>query len=257
MTTSDFERKSTAGRNTPVLFLYRWLVIAPFLALSTLTLGALIIPLSVAGYPDFASRVLARTWARLNMFVSLIGIKVIGRENINPAQSYVVVSNHQSLIDIYVLYGHLGVDLKWVMKKELRAVPVLGLACEVMGHIIVDRSNTEAALASINNARERIRNGISVVFFPEGTRSRTGELGPFKKGAFRLAQELGLPVLPVTVHHTRDVLPSDSTEIVPGDVILEIGKPIPTAGLATADVEKLAAEAHQYIADALRQRQRS
>ncbi len=237
-----------------MLFLYRWLVIAPFLAFSTLILGTLIILLSIAGYPDFASRVLGRTWARLNMFVSMTGIKVIGWEKIDPAQSYVIVSNHQSLIDIYVLYGHLGVDIKWVMKKELRAVPVLGLACEVMGHIIVDRSNTEAALASINNARNRIKDGISVVFFPEGTRSRTGELGAFKKGAFRLAQELGLPILPVAVHHTRDVLPSDTTEIIPGNVILEIGEPISTKGLSSEDVGTLTSQAHKMIDDALRAR---
>lgn len=234
------------------LFAYRWLVIAPFLALSTLVIGCLVTSISLLGFPDFASRVFGRAWARLNMAVSLVGIQVVGREKIDIHQSYVIVANHQSLIDIYVLYGYLGVDIKWVMKKELRAVPVLGMACEAMGHIIIDRSNTESAIRTINEARDRIKNGISVVFFPEGTRSRTGELTPFKKGAFRFAQELGLPLLPVTIHKTRDVLPSESTAIVPGKVKLEFHDPVPTTGTTAEDLEALADHCRDVIAQSLR-----
>ncbi|MEX2326995.1 MAG: lysophospholipid acyltransferase family protein, partial [Pseudomonadales bacterium] len=104
---------------------------------------------------DFSSRVLGRAWARLNMAVSSMQVDVVGRDKVAPGQSYIIVANHQSLVDIYVLYGCLDMDIKWVMKKELRSVPVLGIACEMMGHIIVDRSNTEAALQSINAARDR------------------------------------------------------------------------------------------------------
>ena len=87
-------------------------------------------------------------------------------------QSYVIVSNHQSQYDILLMYGWLGTDFRWVMKKELRRVPVLGLACEKLGHIYVDRSDSAAAVASLNAARKKLVNGTSVVFFPEGTRSR-------------------------------------------------------------------------------------
>lgn len=207
------------------------------------------------GLADFSSRVLGRTWARLNMAVSMMRINVVGKEKVIPGQSYIIVANHQSLVDIYVLYGYLGMDIKWVMKKELRAVPVLGMACEMMGHIIVDRSNTDAALQSINAARDRIKNGISVVFFPEGTRSRNGELRPFKKGAFRLAQELGLPILPVTIHDTRKVLPSDTTEIVPGKVTLEFNDPIPTKGLSQAEIALLSDQVRSAITNSLATRQ--
>lgn len=234
------------------LFVYRWLVIAPFLAISTLVIGCLVTVISMLGFPDFASRVFGRAWARLNMAVSFIGIELVGREKVDPRQSYVIVANHQSLIDIYVLYGYLGVDIKWVMKKELRAVPVLGMACEAMGHIIIDRSDTEAAIRTINQARDRIKDGISVVFFPEGTRSRTGELTPFKKGAFRFAQELGLPILPVTIHKTRDVLPSDSTALIPGKVKLEFHDPVPTAGTNPEDLGALADHCRDVIAQSLR-----
>ena len=136
---------------------YKWIVVAPFLAFSTLILGLIIMALCLLGLPNFASRVFATTWARANSAVSLMSVGVAGAEHIDPKQSYIIVANHQSLIDIYALYGFLGIDFKWVMKKELRAVPVLGIACELMGHILIDRSNTDAALKSINDAQARIK----------------------------------------------------------------------------------------------------
>jgi 1-acyl-sn-glycerol-3-phosphate acyltransferase len=143
-----------ADRARLVFAAYKWLVVAPLLAFSTIILGTIIMVFSVLGAPNFASRVFATAWARLNTAISMVTVKTKGLENLDKSRSYVVVANHQSLIDIYVLYGFLGVDIKWVMKRELRAVPVLGLACELMGHILVDRSNTDAALESINSAIE-------------------------------------------------------------------------------------------------------
>ncbi|MEX0941397.1 MAG: lysophospholipid acyltransferase family protein [Pseudomonadales bacterium] len=239
--------KASTGRASPLFFFYRWVVIAPCLALSTVILGSTIVLLCLFGLADFSSRVLGRAWARLNMAVSSMQVDVVGRDKVTPGQSYIIVANHQSLVDIYALYGCLDMDIKWVMKKELRSVPVLGIACEMMGHIIVDRSNTEAALQSINTARDRIKDGISVVFFPEGTRSRSGDLQEFKKGAFRLATELGLPILPVTIHNTNTVLPSDTTELVPGRVTLEFGDPVPTEGLTSADINELSDRVRNLI----------
>ncbi len=234
-----------------LLFAYRWLVIAPFLALSTAFFFVPVAILSLLGYPDTASRVFARLWARTNAAVSLMSVETVGRERLDPTQSYVIVANHQSLVDIYVLYGFLDADIKWVMKQELRSVPLLGYACEVMGHIYIDRSNTESAIASIAAARERIANGVSVVFFPEGTRSRDGSLRDFKRGAFRFAIDIDRPILPVTIHDTRRVLPSDTTEIVPGHVRLEIGEPISTTGLTQDDARRLSDDARKQIEDAL------
>lgn len=233
---------------------YKWIVVAPFLAFSTLFIGLLIMFLCVLGAPNFASRVFATAWAKINTAVALMNVNVEGRENIDSSQSYIIVSNHQSLIDIYALYGFLGIDFKWVMKKELRAVPILGMACELMGHILIDRSNTEAALASINDAKARVTNGMSVVFFPEGTRSRDGELRTFKKGAFRFAQEMSLPILPVVIHGTKDILPSDTIDLAPGSAIIEVLPPIPTEGLSAQDVASLAASSREQIAKALSQR---
>ncbi|MCB1646149.1 MAG: 1-acyl-sn-glycerol-3-phosphate acyltransferase [Pseudomonadales bacterium] len=231
--------------------IYKWGFVAPLLALSTIVLGSLIIILSFLGAPDFSSRVFGTLWARLNAGASLASVEVAGREHIKPGQSYVIAANHQSQFDIFVLYGFLGMDIKWVMKQELRQVPFLGLACVAMGHILIDRSNTEAAISSINNARDRIRRGNSVVFFPEGTRSRTGELKSFKKGAFRLAQELGLPVLPVAIHGTREILPSDTLDLKPGRARLIIGEPVTPDSECFSDLPLLTRETQERIEEML------
>ncbi len=218
---------------------YKWLFVIPFLVFTTFVIGSLITLLSLLGMPDLSSRVFGPLWARLNIAVSLVTVKVEGLHNLDPQTSYIIAANHQSLVDIYVIYGYLPTNFKWVMKKELRSVPILGVACEAMGHIIVDRSNTNAALGTINLARARIINGKSVLFFPEGTRSRSGSLMPFKKGAFRLAVELGLPILPVVIHGTNKILPSDTTDLAPGNARLEILPPIETSGMDEHDIGEL------------------
>jgi 1-acyl-sn-glycerol-3-phosphate acyltransferase len=166
-------------------------------------------------------------------------VTVIGAENMEPGQSYVITANHQSLYDIYALYGWLDRDFKWVMKKELEKVPVLGLACKILGHIFIDRSNTAAAVETINAAKGKIVNGTSVLFFPEGSRSSDGTIGPFKKGAFVMAVDLGLPVLPVTINGTRNILPKGSLNLMPGDVTLIIHKPISAKPYHQKNLKKL------------------
>jgi 1-acyl-sn-glycerol-3-phosphate acyltransferase len=230
---------------------YKWIVVAPFLAFSTLIIGLIIMPLCLIGLPNFASRVFATAWARLNSAVSILSVELQGAEHIDPKQSYIIVANHQSLIDIYAVYGFLGVDFKWVMKKELRAVPILGIACELMGHILIDRSNTEAALKSINDAQARVKDGVSVVFFPEGTRSRNGELRQFKKGAFRFAQEMSLPILPIAIHGTKEILPSDTIDLAPGKAVIQVLEPIPTDNLSDEAISQLTLDVREKIATAL------
>ncbi len=229
--------------------LYKWLIVIPVLLLSTAILGGIIILFCFVGLANFASRVFATLWARLNALITLMAVSIEGKDKLQPGQSYVLVANHLSLVDIYVLYGFTGIDIKWVMKKELRAVPVLGLACELMGHIYVDRSNTDAALSSIKTAKERIRDGMCVVFFPEGTRSRTRELRHFKKGAFRMAQDLGVPVVPVSIHNTNRVLPSDTLDWRPGRVKLQFHDPIEVD--ENTDINQLAVHARDVIVTAL------
>ena len=197
-------------------FLYSWLIFVPLMAATTLLFGILCLLLVPFLPADKVARLTAVPWSRLCLFYSGIRVDVFGREQLQPDQSYVIVSNHLSQFDIFVLYGYLGVDFRWVMKHELRKVPIIGICCEKLGHIFINRSDSQAAIASLHQARARLANGASVLFFPEGTRSRDGQLKPFKKGAFKMAQELQLPVLPVTLTGTYEILPPRHPAPAPG-----------------------------------------
>ena len=149
--------------------------------------------------PKLGNMIGGITWARVCSFFAPMWVDVKGLENIDRNRSYVVVANHQSHFDVFVLYGWAWMDMKWVMKKELRKTPFIGFASHMVGHIVVDRSDSQAAIDSLNDAKKKIINGTSVMFFPEGTRSKTVEIGRFKKGAFVMALDLDLPILPMTI----------------------------------------------------------
>jgi len=208
---------------------YKWLFILPLLITTTVIFGILAIITSLIFTPRTGG-IFGVIWARVNSFFTPMTVHVVGAKNIDPATSYVIVSNHQSMYDIYVLYGWLGVDFKWVMKKELGNVPVLGLACKILGHIFIDRSDTKSAVETINAAKTKIVNGTCVLFFPEGTRSGDGEMRQFKKGAFKFAIDFGKPILPVTINGSRNILPKGSLDLMPGGVTMTIHKPISVDG---------------------------
>jgi 1-acyl-sn-glycerol-3-phosphate acyltransferase len=227
--------------------IYTWLIYAPIVGISTCFFGASAVLLTFILKPKMVANLCAKPWARVNSWATPMLVKVVGRHNVDPRQSYVITSNHQSQFDIFVLYGWLNIDFKWVMKQELRKVPFIGIACERLGHIYVDRSNREAALASINAAKQRIVDGTSVLFFPEGTRSRDTTMRPFKKGAFRMALDLQLPILPVTIQGTRDILPSDTTDLYPGRATMIIHPPIPIEAYDHDNLDELMARTRAVI----------
>lgn len=145
-------------------------------------------------------------WSWLICRVLLLPIEIIGRENIEHTQSYVFVANHQGPMDIFLIYGFLGRNFKWMMKKSLRKIPLVGIACEKARHIFVDKSGPKAIQQTIEKARRTLQGGTSLVVFPEGARTFTGHMGIFRKGAFQLADELQLPVVPITIDGSFDVL---------------------------------------------------
>lgn len=217
---------------------YKWLFIVPLIVVTTFVYGLLAFITSIALSPA-VGRIFAVMWARTNSFFTPMTVSVEGAENMEPGQSYVITANHQSLYDIYVLYGWLNRDFKWVMKKELERLPVLGFACKALGHIFIDRSDSKSAIMTINHAKSKITQGVSVVFFPEGSRSGDGSVGPFKKGAFKMAIDLGIPVLPVTLNGTRDILPKGSVDLMPGGVSMIIHKPIPVTHYHEKNMKRL------------------
>ena len=231
---------------------YAWLIFMPLGLLLTLLAGWLTLLASMIWTPKFASRHVAANWGKLVCWLTPVWVTVEGAENADPKRTYVVVSNHQSQYDIFLVYGWLKLDLKWVLKAELRKVPGVGIGCEKAGHIFVDRGNTEQTRKSISDALERVGDGVGVLFFVEGTRSMDGKLRPFKKGAFRVATSQQLPVLPITLIGTRDIQKPKSMMIFPGKVRMVIHPAIEVDGREDAgDIRRLMDQTRAAIASAL------
>jgi 1-acyl-sn-glycerol-3-phosphate acyltransferase len=229
---------------------YKWLVVVPFMILNTLILGSICIAVAIVFSQD-AADVLAVTWSRLSCIIAPLKVNISGKKNYKPFKSYVVVANHQSMADIPALHGFMGLRIKWVIKQELRRIPVFGAACHYLGCIFVDRSNHDAAVKSIDRARQQLSNKSSVLFFAEGTRSRDRQVMPFKKGAFVFAMETGLPILPVTIKNTADVLPSDTLDLTPGTVDIVVHRPVHISPYHQTHLPALAEQTRQTIASAM------
>lgn len=192
----------------PLAIIYSTFIFIPLAIIATIiTCLSIIIMSLIAGdakwgyYPG-------RVWGRVMCVLALTHIKINGNENIDPEKSYIFVANHQSMFDIFLIYGYLNAKFKWIMKMELRRTPLLGKACESMGHIFVDRSSPMRAQKSLEAAKDRLLQGNNSIFlFPEGTRSSNGKIGRFKRGAFTIARDLHLPIIPVTISGAYNVLP--------------------------------------------------
>ncbi len=247
-------RRRRSGRE-----LGRWAVLPwtlavfyPLVATTTVFWGLMAVALS------FLSRRVAfycgTVWAWCLCWAALVRVKVSGRENARQGQSFVILCNHQGDFDILALYGFLGREFRWVMKQELRSVPFLGWGCAAIGHIFVDRSSPRDAIASLDAAKPQLAGGVSVLFFPEGTRSDDGRLLPFKKGGFIMARQLGLPLLPVTISGSRRVLPKGSLLPLPGTIRVTIHPPL--AQEPDAPLEAVMADARRIIASGLARAER-
>ena len=197
-----------------------------------------------------------RIWSKVVLRVLLLAIHVEGREHLQPRQSYVFVANHQGPVDIFLIYGYLGRNFKWMMKKALRKMPLVGVACEKARHIFVDKSGPKAIKETIDKARATLQNGTSLVVFPEGSRTFTGHMGLFRKGAFQLADDLQLPVVPVTIDGSFDVL----TRMAGFNFVhwhplrLVIHEPIPPVGEGKEDIKHTMEEAYRVIMNSLPER---
>ncbi len=218
---------------------YKWLVFGPLLVLSTCFFVGLGIIMLIFTNDRVVNRTTLVWWARFLSFVTPMRVTVIGRENATKGQSYVVVSNHQSAYDALLLVGWLKFDVKWVMKNELRKFPVFGWAAEKGGQILIDRSNPEVAYESLENAKGKVAGGVSIMVLAEGTRSRTGHLVEFKKGAFWLAKQLDLPILPVTICNTIHILPPKTLDLFGGRAVMKIHEPIDVSGYDEGSFDRL------------------
>jgi 1-acyl-sn-glycerol-3-phosphate acyltransferase len=189
----------------------------------------------------------ARGWARTILAFSGVHVRVLRGERFRADQSVVLISNHESLADILVLLAHAPMQVRFLAKRAVFRVPVLGWSIRAAGFIPVDRGDPTRSAATVQAALARLQGGRSVVIFPEETRTRTGDLLPFKKGAALLALRSGLALLPVGIAGTRRVLPRGSLLPTPGPVVLAVGEPISVAELATKDRTALTEKARQAV----------
>ena len=205
-------------------YIFLWVI------LSTLVLGILAIIISFFSRTGNIVHLIARIWGRGILFVSRIRVSVQGLAQVDPLRSYIYMSNHQSNFDIPVLLAHLPVQFRWLAKEELFKIPIFSRAMRGAGYVRIDRFNREAAIESLKEAAAKMKNGVSIMIFPEGTRSRDGDIRPFKKGGFVMAVDTGVPIVPVIVQGTWPIMAKSSWRINSGEVSLLIEKPIDTTG---------------------------
>lgn len=234
-----------------LLFLYELVIAMPVLVVLTILTSVVTIVGSAVGNSDFWGYYPARIWSRLFCFFSLVKVEVSGRGNIDKDRSYVFVSNHQGAYDIFLVYGYLNHNFKWVMKQSLRNIPLVGKACQSAGHIFIDRGNPKAIQHTIEAAKAKLQGGMSVVIFPEGTRSSDGKLHRFKRGAYQIAVDLNIPVVPMTVNGSYKILSKNSKLINPGKLTLKIHPPIYPDKDSGHNMETLVKESYELIASGL------
>jgi 1-acyl-sn-glycerol-3-phosphate acyltransferase len=189
-----------------------------------------------------------RQWLRL----SGMKVGVRGRELLDPQRTYVFISNHRSYLDTATLFCYVGRRIGILAKKELLKVPILGYGMGYVNVMAIDRSNRERAIQTVQAATARLRSGVSFGVFAEGTRARPGRLLPFKKGAFYMAIEAGVPLVPVAMKNTDVLMGKGTGEARPGTIEMILLPPVETTGLSTdEDVERLIEKVHASIAEEL------
>lgn len=232
--------------------IYQVVFLLPFLVVSTFVLGVLIIifcPLGTDRWRGWFSSKIGQCWGWLLVRATLLPVHVEGRENIRKGQSYIIVANHQGCYDIFLMIGFLRCKMRWMMKAPLMKIFVLGRASRISGHVAVDTSTPAKIHETYEQACSAITNGISLVVFPEGRRSMTGELGPFKRGAFMIADYLQIPVVPVTIGGTYEVMPRqrDFRFAKWHPLSMTIHEPIAPIGKGTENIQYLMSESRKAI----------
>lgn len=187
--------------------LYEYCIALPIMLVLTIVTALVAIIFASLFGDEFWGWWPARIWGWLFCRVFLLPVHVEGNEYLDPKQAYIFVPNHQSMFDIFLLLGFLGHKFKWVMKKELAKVPLVGFACKCCGFIYINRTGKSSIAESMNKADDTLRQHKSLAIFAEGTRTRTGRLGTFKRGAFKLAVEQNLPIVPISLNGCYEAMP--------------------------------------------------
>lgn len=231
--------------------IYQWIIFVPLLILSTIWCTTTIILGSTLGNNKFWGYYPGVIWGRFVLAVALLRIKVNRNPTLNKDQSYIFVANHQSAFDIFLVYGYLGHNFKWLMKQSLKKMPLVGAASAKAGHVFVDQTSRKGIVETMRQTRDTLKEGMSTVVFPEGHRTPDGKMAEFKKGAFQTAVSLKLPIVPVTIDGAYKVLPIHSSRMNPTKITMTFHAPIPTDSIAANDVPNLMQQVYDIIESAL------
>ena len=236
--------------------IYQLLIALPLIAIYTLITSLMVTIGCTLGNGHFWGYYPGKWWAQFIIRILLLPVKVEGRENLVKGQSYVFVANHQGAFDIFLIYGFLSRNFKWMMKRQLRQMPFVGKACEAAHHIFVDKRGASKIRATYDSARQTLQGGMSLVVFPEGARSFTGHMGVFKRGAFMLADDIELPVVPLTINGSFDVMPRtrDMKWVVWHPLRLTIHKPIQPIGKGADNIKYLEQESYKVVMSGLEEK---
>lgn len=236
--------------------IYQLLIALPLIAIYTLITSLMVIIGCTLGNGHFWGYYPGKWWAQFIIRILLLPVKVEGRENLVKGQSYVFVANHQGAFDIFLIYGFLSRNFKWMMKRQLRQMPFVGKACESAHHIFVDKRGASKIRETYDRARQTLQGGMSLVVFPEGARSFTGHMGVFKRGAFMLADDIELPVVPLTINGSFDIMPRtrDMKWVVWHPLRLTIHKPILPVGKGTDNIKYLEQESYKVVMGGLEEK---
>ena len=231
--------------------IYQLVIALPLIVLASLITSITTIVGCFVGNGHFWGYYPGKLWSRFICFILLLPVKVEGRENLAKGQSYVFVANHQGAFDIFLIYGYLCRNFKWMMKHQLRKMPLVGPACAAAKHIFVDKRGPKKIKETYDKARNTLRDGMSLVVFPEGARTFTGHMAHFRRGAFMLADELQLPVVPLTINGSFDVFPRTAHRVTWHPMKLTIHKPIPPEGSGPESEKETMEKAYEAIMQSL------
>ena len=232
-------------------FLYQWIIVMPIMVVITIMTALITIIGCFLGNHRVWGYYPGLMWSRLFCLISLVRIEVRGREKLDRSTSYVFVANHQGAYDIFLIYGYLGHKFKWMMKSSLRRIPFVGAACAAAGFIFVDRSG-KGLRETLAAAEKILTGGMSLVVFPEGSRTPDGKIHRFKKGAYQIADDLSLPVVPLTIDGSYRVLSKNSKLIRPGKIVLTVHDPIFPQADGHYDMDALITDSYRVIEAALK-----
>lgn len=205
--------------------IYALLIATPLFILFTIVIGVLVILSALFGLTRLAHYHIPRIWGRGACALYLLPVEVKGLEYLDKQQSYIFLANHQGYFDILLMYGYLSHSFKWMMKDYLKKMPVVGIACICSRQIFVGDSLASIQKA-VNDARKTLRGGMSMTIFPEGTRTSDGRMQPFKRGAFMLANEIGLPIVPITIKGSYEAFSRKAWMVTRAPLSLIIHQPI-------------------------------